>query len=35
MSTGCGGADCRPATCADQAASDRALDGIIWVGASR
>jgi len=34
MPTGSGSADCSPTTGADQAATDRALDGIVGIGAS-
>jgi hypothetical protein len=32
---GCGSPDRSPAAGTDQAASDRSLDGVIWIGASR
>src|SRR3984893_17560922 len=35
VSAGSGSCDRRPAACADKAATDRSLDRIIWIGATR
>src|SRR5215471_19292175 len=35
VSTGCDGADCSAASCADEATADRPLNGIVWIGAGR
>src|SRR5229473_3590858 len=35
VSAGGGSSDRRPAACADEAATDRSLDRIIWIGAAR
>ena len=35
VTTGCGSPDRSPATCTNEATPNHALDGVIWIGASR
>jgi hypothetical protein len=35
VTAGGGSPDCSPATCADETAPNRPLDGIVWISASR
>ena len=35
VTAGGGSPDCSPAACADEATPNRALDGIVWISASR